>query len=32
MHKEKSYFGIQNGSLVICNIGVVTIKLFEPAQ
>jgi len=32
MHKEKSYFGTQNGSLEICHIGVVTIKQFEPAQ
>jgi len=32
MHKEKSYFGTQNGSLGICHIGIVTIKQFEPAQ
>jgi len=32
MHKEKSYFGTQNGSLAIRHIGVVTIKQFEPAQ
>ena len=32
MHDEKSYFGIQNGSLAVCHIGVVTIKQFEPAQ
>jgi hypothetical protein len=32
MHKVKSYFGTQNGSLAICHVGVVTIKQFEPAQ
>jgi len=32
MHKEKSYFEIQNGYLAICHIGVVTIKQFELAQ
>jgi len=32
MHNEKSYFGTQNGSLVIYHIGVVTIKQFEPVQ
>jgi len=32
MHNEKSYFGIQNDSLAICHIGVVTIKQFELAQ
>jgi len=32
MHNDKSYFGIQNGSLAIRHIGVVTIKQFEPAQ
>jgi len=32
MHNEKSYFGIKNGSLAICHIGVVTIKQLEPAQ
>ena len=28
MHNKKSYFRIQNGSLAICHIGVVTIKQF----
>jgi len=32
MHKEKSYFVTQNGSLAICHIGVVTIEQYEPAQ
>jgi len=32
MYNEKSYFGIQNVSLAICHIGVMTIKKFEPAQ
>jgi len=32
MNNEKSYFGTQKGSLAICHIGVVMIKLFEPAQ
>ena len=32
MHKEKSYFGTQNGSLAICHMGVVTIEQYEPAQ
>ena len=32
MHNENSHFGIRNGSLAICHIGVVTIKQFEPAQ
>jgi len=32
MPNQKSYFGIQNGSSAICNIGVVTIKQFEPTQ
>ena len=30
--EQKSYFRIQNGSLAICHIGVVTIKQFDPAQ
>jgi len=32
MHNEKSNFGIQNGSLAIRHIGVVTFKQVEPAQ
>jgi hypothetical protein len=32
MHKEKSYFGTQNGSLAICHTGFVTIEQYEPAQ
>jgi len=30
MHNERSYFGTQNGSLVICHIGVVSIEQYEP--
>jgi len=32
MHKEKSYFKTQNGSLAICHIGVITIEQYEPVQ